>query len=452
MISSQSLHHHKMPHQTSQYAGKVSNVELAPGLLPVLQTLVALRFALVLLGGGLLIFAVNSSISHHAPSDKALWMAGVVFTETTLLLILVMWPALRERLGALFLPVTLGWLLLSPLAMDILITFTGASGAMAHTGREALAGVGIESVWMAAPVVLAAWQYGRKGWLWAMGALVASAVFFGLLLLSKDVYEFAGFALSGLARLGAIGLLGWVTMRLASSLQSEHQSLLEANRRLMQRAATIEQLAESRERNRLARELHDTLAHSLTGVSVQLQALDTLMQYDPAAAEIQLKETQTTVREGIRESRRAIEALRATPLEDLGLSEALRQLCRKYGELTGLDFHCDIDDAQALDPLTEQAIYRVAEAALSNVVKHAAATEVSVRLMTKPVLRLDITDDGVGFDPATTPTHRYGLAGMAERAELLGATLVIESAPGRGTTIVMTIEGRDMSHNLPPVS
>jgi len=423
---------------------------LAPGLLPVLQTLVALRFALVLLGGGLLVFVFGPAIG-HAPPDQALWMAGFVMTESALLLVFVLWPTVRERLGSRFLPIALGWLLLFPLVMDIVVSYTGSSGIVEPPGREALAGVGIESVWMAAPVALAAWQYGRKGWLWAMGALVSSAAFFGLLLLGKDIYEFAGYALGGVARLGAIGLLGWVVMRLVTALQSEHQSLLDANRRLTQRAATIEQLAESRERNRLARELHDTLAHSLTGVSVQLQALDTLMQYDPAAAEIQLKETQTTVREGISESRRAIEALRATPLEDLGLSEALRQLCRKYGERTGLDFHCHIDAAPALDPLTEQAIYRVAEAALSNVVKHAAATEVSVRLMTEPVLRLEITDNGVGFDPKTTPTDRYGLAGMAERAELLGATLAIESAPGQGTTIVMAIEGPDMNHNAPSV-
>ena len=423
---------------------------LAPGLLPVLQTLVALRFALVLLGGGLLVFVFGPAIG-HAPPDQALWMAGFVMTESALLLVFVLWPTVRERLGSRFLPIALGWLLLFPLVMDIVVSYTGSSGIVEPPGREALAGVGIESVWMAAPVALAAWQYGRKGWLWAMGALVSSAAFFGLLLLGKDIYEFAGYALGGVARLGAIGLLGWVVMRLVTALQSEHQSLLDANRRLTQRAATIEQLAESRERNRLARELHDTLAHSLTGVSVQLQALDTLMQHDPAAAESQLKETQVTVRTGIQESRRAIEALRATPLEDLGLSEALRQLCRKYGERTGLDFHCHIDAAPALDPLTEQAIYRVAEAALSNVVKHAAATEVSVRLMMEPTLRLEITDNGVGFDPKTTPTDRYGLAGMAERAELLGATLAIESAPGQGTTIVMAIEGPDMNHNAPSV-
>ena len=92
--------------------------------------------------------------------------------------------------------------------------------------------------------------------------------------------------------------MGWVVVRLVSVLRSEHDALIQANRQLAQRAATIGQLTESRERNRLARELHDTLAHSLTGVSVQLQALGTLMEHDqPEAAKAQLKETQTTVRE-----------------------------------------------------------------------------------------------------------------------------------------------------------
>ncbi len=217
--------------------------------------------------------------------------------------------------------------------------------------------------------------------------------------------------------------------------------MLAANRRLAQRAATIEQLAESRERNRLARELHDTLAHSLTGVSVQLQALATLMQHDPEAAEAQLKETQATVRSGIKESRRAIEALRASPLEDLGLSEALRQLCRKSAERSGLEFDCKIDDVPALDPLTEQAIYRVAEAALTNVVQHAAATEVCVRLKAEPALRFEIQDNGVGFDPGAIPDDRYGLTGMAERAELVGAQLTVESESERGTKVRMEIGG-----------
>lgn len=411
---------------------------LAPGLLPVLQTLVGLRFAMVLLGNGLLAFAFNSAIGHQPP-QRALWMAAFLLAESTLLLIFVTWPAVRERLSSKFLPVALGWFLLSPLVMDIISLLALSSETAVRSGREAFAGVGIESAWMAVPVILAAWQYGRRGWLWATGVLFVSSAISGLFFLNRDFYTLMGFVLSSLARLGAIVVLGWVVVRLVGALRAEHTALKRANQQLMQRAATIEQLAESRERNRLARDLHDTLAHSLTGVSVQLQALDTLMQHDPAAAEAQLKETQVTVRNGIQESRRAIDALRASPLEDLGLSEALRQLCRKNAGRTGIVFDCEIDDVQALDPLTEQAIYRVAEAALTNIVQHAAASEVSVRLTAKPSLRLEIQDDGVGFDPVAIPADRYGLTGMVERAELVGAELVVESEPGRGTQVRMEV-------------
>jgi len=412
---------------------------LATGLLPVLQTLVALRFLMVLLASGILAFAFGAAVGHQPPQN-ALWIAAVLLAESTLLLIFVSWPLVRIRLDSKFLPVALGWFLLSPLVMDIISLMALSSNVSVRSGREMFAAIGIESAWMATPVILAAWQYGRKGWLWATGILVASSVILSAFFFHRDFYTFMGFALGSISRLGAITILGWVVVRLVDAFRSEHDALIRANQQLAQRAATIEQLAESRERNRLARALHDTLAHSLSGVSVQLQALDTLMQHDqPEAAKTQLKDTQATVRSGIKESRRAIEALRASPLEDLGLSEALRQLCHKQAEYSGIDFDCAIDDVPALDPLTEQAIYRVAEAALTNVVQHAAASKVWVQLAAEPALRLEIRDNGIGFDPGAVPTDRYGLTGMAERAELVGATLTVESMPGRGTVVRMEI-------------
>jgi signal transduction histidine kinase len=362
--------------------------------------------------------------------------------ESVLLFVIVFWPGLQRRLGPWFLPITLGWLLLSPYIQQLVAILAIPADFMGRGGKNAFYGVGIESVWLLVPVVLATWQYGRRGWRVSLGLLVlAEAVLVLLaLLVSNDMDFLAHTFLGAIAAVTMIGLIGWVVLKLVESLRAERDALIEANRQLGQRAATIEQLTESRERNRLARELHDTLAHSLTGVSVQLQALGTLMQHDqPEAAQAQLLETQATVRSGIKESRRSIEALRASPLEDVGLSEALRQLCRKNAERTGIVFECEIDEVKALDPLTEQAIYRVAESALTNVVQHAAASEVCVRLMAGPSLCLEIQDNGVGFDLGTVPDDRYGLTGMAERAELVGATLTFESEPGRGTKVRMEI-------------
>jgi signal transduction histidine kinase len=239
-------------------------------------------------------------------------------------------------------------------------------------------------------------------------------------------------------RLALIVLVGFVIMRFVAAQQEERRALEVANRQLAARAATAEQLAESRERNRLARELHDTLAHSLTGLSLQLQALETLLDHDLAAARAQLAEAQGTVHSGIHESRRAILALRATPLQDLGLAEALRELARKHADRTGIALSCDVGDVGALDPLTEQAIYRVAEAGLDNVEQHAAATELTMRLSRQDPgggLTLEICDNGLGFDVQAVPAERLGLSGMAERAALIGARLDVESAPEKGTRV-----------------
>ena len=103
---------------------------------------------------------------------------------------------------------------------------------------------------------------------------------------------------------------------------------------------------------------------------------------------------------------------------------------------------CAIADVEALDPLTEQAVYRVAEAALANVERHAAATQVRLSLarsLSSGRLRLEIRDNGTGFDPADVRADRFGLTGMAEWAELAGADLQIETTSGQGTLVALEI-------------
>ncbi len=409
---------------------------LAPGLLVVLQQVAAFRFALILIAGSLFM-----ALSLAGQIRGGNWLGLLALGEAALFLVLVAWPRIREALGAWFLPLALGWLILTPFVEQGIFLLALDARTPELTGRGAFAEVAIESIWLAVPVILAAWQYGRRGWLMAVAALAAGHMILGLAVIG-DAIDLGNYLLSAAGRLGAITFLGYIVMRLATSLQGEHQALVKANQQLALRAATMEQLAASRERNRLARDLHDTLAHSLTGLSVQLQAVETLLARDPEAARVQLKDAQTTARSGAQEARRAIHALRASPLEDLGLSQALRQLCRRQAERTGSAFTCDIDDVVAVDPLTEQAIYRVAEAALSNIEQHAAARNVRVRLaqaVGEQPLRLEVQDDGVGFDPSIVSADRIGLAGMAERAALVGGRLQVESAPRQGTLVLLEI-------------
>lgn len=410
------------------------------GLLGVLRVAVWIRLLFTLLIAALLAML-------QAPEVR---LAIVIMAESTVLLTVLYWGAVRRWLRRTFLPAVLAWALISPLFGRIVLLSGGwqtqAVPSLADwmmpggsIDNDIFAIAGFNLAWMAVPVVLASWQYGRRG-LWLTMTVVTAGSLLAVLLQESSATARLGLVIDLAGRLALIGLVAIVVERLAAAQRHEHAALQAANRELAARAATIEQLTESRERNRLARELHDTLAHTLTGVSVQLQALARLMTSDPLAAQTQLKATQATVRDGVAEARRAIQALRATPLVDLGLSEALRQRCRAYAERLGIAFACQIEEVGVLEPTVEQAIYRVAEAALANIEQHAGATQVTVVLTTtNDAFTLTICDDGVGFDPAQVAADRFGLAGMRERADAIGARLTVQSALGRGTTVTLTL-------------
>lgn len=411
---------------------------IAPGLLRVLQQAAVLRFVLSVLATGIFLIVAASRLQVQPTG----WLPALFLLSGAAYLGLVTWPRLRLALGRWFLPVALGWFMLAPIAEQALLAIALPSVALERMGRYGLPGVGVEAVLLVVPVILATWQYGRRGWVVSLAVLALGHLMLALLV-RQDMIQMGIYLAVTAGSLAMIALLGYVVMQLVGALRAEHQALATANRQLAQRAATVEQLAESRERNRLARELHDTLAHSLTALSVQLQAIETLMQFDPQAGMTQLKAAQATVRSGIQESRRAIQALRASPLEDLGLSEALRQLCTRQAERTEMALVCDVADIEALDPLTEQAVYRVAEAALANVEQHSAASRVWVSLarsLPAGGLSLEIGDNGAGFERSAVPVNRYGLTGMAEWAALTGANLHIETAPGQGTRVALEIK------------
>jgi signal transduction histidine kinase len=409
--------------------------DLAPGLLRVLQQAAGIRVAFFL--AGIALFTVIR------PSGRNWGTLGLILVESTLLLAYVLSPWPRRRLGSRFLPIALAWSITLPFIERAISLNTAVSAQVWLTGRPVVLDEGdVSLIWLLVPVVLIGWQYGRRWFNVALVVVMVGYAWLGLLV-GGDVFLLGGYALMSFSRLALIVLVGFVIMRFVEAQHQERRALEAANRQLAARAATAEQLAESRERNRLARELHDTLAHSLTGLNLQLQAVETLLDHDPAAARSQLAEAESTVRGGIQESRRAILALRATPLQDLGLAEALRQLARKHADRTGVALTCDVADPGVLDPLTEQAIYRVAEAALDNVEQHAAATELVVKLSrqnTSGGLMLEIADNGLGFDPRQVPPDRLGLHGMAERAALIGSRLDVESSPGNGTRVVLSFD------------
>ena len=172
------------------------------------------------------------------------------------------------------------------------------------------------------PVVLASWHYGRNGMLISLGAAGLLYVIVPFLL-PADSFNWLLYGVRGFVILGMTLILATTTYALADAQRREHLAVVTANRQLAQQAMTMEQLATVRERNRLSRELHDTLAHSLSGTAVQLQAVSTLLKYDQEQAATELNVARDQIKQGLEEARRAIASLRATPLEDLGLREAI---------------------------------------------------------------------------------------------------------------------------------
>lgn len=212
----------------------------------------------------------------------------------------------------------------------------------------------------------------------------------------------------------------------------------------LERAQLFEQsvrLGAVDERNRLAREIHDTLAQGLTAIALHLETADALLDLDPERARQSIQQALTLARGHLDEARRSVLDLRAAPLEGRTLPEALETLAHTLETQRG--FAVTFESVGGPRPLPiriEAGLYRMAQEALNNVVQHARATSVTVQLTVVPDrIALTIEDDGQGFDPAELPDDRFGLIGLNERARLLGGSLELYSSPGEGTTVTISI-------------
>lgn len=241
----------------------------------------------------------------------------------------------------------------------------------------------------------------------------------------------------------AISLLmvGYITSALVSRLREHQRSLEEANRQLRDYASTQIELTISHERNRIARELHDTLAHTLSGLTVQLQTVKAYWDIEPATAQALLDDALAATRNGLQETRDALKALRAAPLEDLGLALAIRQLAEEAAERANLNLQISIaEPLPSLAPEVSHALYRITQEAIMNVAYHANAQTLSVHVWSDgDGTHVSVTDDGIGFEINSVQPNHWGLKGMHERADLVDGQLVVESQFNRGTTIRFTI-------------
>ncbi len=297
------------------------------------------------------------------------------------------------------------------------------------------------------------------GMMWAFlpfGWAVAGNVVLMLLILLRSLVT-AGQPLSSLLGWpllsGAFGL-GWAVL-LALWMRSVMQESQKRQRLIEELEAARQSLAQAerqagvlQERQRLAREIHDTLAQDFTSIVLHLEAADAALPVGAEPVRTHVGRARETARAGLAEARRLVLALRPEPLEDASLPEALRRVTAHWAAETGMSADLAVTgEPAALHPEAEVTLLRAVQEALTNVRKHARAHQVNVTLSYMgDQVTLDIHDDGVGFDPAAArdgiacpAVPGIGLAAMAERAAQLGGAVTVESAPGRGTTVAVSL-------------
>jgi len=198
------------------------------------------------------------------------------------------------------------------------------------------------------------------------------------------------------------------------------------------------------ERRRLARELHDDTIQALIALNQRVQLAQLKLSADPEALTV-LDEIQHLTEATIQDLRRVIRALRPLYLEDLGLSAALQMLAQETSESTGLPITCTHNGAEKrLPPETELALYRIAQEGVSNILRHAQASQASLEITNIPnEIRLTIADNGCGFEVPESPAEfapngHFGLLGIHERSELIGAQFEIHSTLGKSTRLIIT--------------
>ena len=235
-----------------------------------------------------------------------------------------------------------------------------------------------------------------------------------------------------------------MVLLLTNALVTERESgekLIEANDQLRNYALRVESLAMEQERNRIAREIHDSLGHSLTALNLQIEGALKLATVRPEKSHEFLKEAKKLGSTALQDVRQSVAAMRTNPLKDKPLEEAIATLTQNFHRTTQITPTVHIQLAS--DPPLEVSttLYRIIQEALTNIFKHAEATTVDIHLESNPSgLSLTVKDNGKGFDRAASQRSGFGLQGMEERIFALQGTLHIHSEPGNGCKIQVHLE------------
>ena len=224
-------------------------------------------------------------------------------------------------------------------------------------------------------------------------------------------------------------------------IEEELRMASQANRELNSYLALSEKIAEDRERKRIAREIHDTLGHALTGISAGIDAVKVLVDIDTNRAKEQLNNVSVVVRDGIRDVRGSLNKMRPGALENNTLKEALIKIIREYEAISNLEIHLRYEwDNIDLDIAKEDIVFRVIQESITNSVRHGHAKTIWIELLEEESYVMTIQDDGIGFDELH---YGYGLKQMQERLMIIGGSVRFENRDGFYTHIeIPKIGGR----------
>jgi signal transduction histidine kinase len=364
-------------------------------------------------------------------------------TDRLVLLVYLFIPGLPGRLGRWYLPLGIMLAALGPVVSDQMFT-TFAPRPVRPDGRPNMSMLLLLNrerlPYIYLPLILTAWQYGLGGVAAFSVGYVSVTYFFPM---GRPIHDLTVRLLVTVIQFASLGTIGYLVAYLIAQQQKQRDALHQANTQLMHYARTMEQLTASRERNRLAHELHDTLAHTQSALAVQLEGVRALWDTEPGEARVLLQKSIDNTRSGLTETRRALKALRASPLEEMGLRLALESLVGQYAARDNLAFSFAMDpQIDDLPEDAEQVIYRITQEALENVIRHADADHVAVTLHERDGgLTLTITDDGTGFPmDRVDMTDTFGLRGIQERALLVGGHATVVSGTNVGTTVTFKIK------------
>lgn len=343
---------------------------------------------------------------------------------------------IQRKLSKLFYPLMILIISTAPIIINILLVPRFPPGPLSNAEGMAFRQLPVLFVALA----LVAWEYHLIHVI--IFSFATAMLEFGLILFNR--FEFNNifvFIFIGIVRTISFIAVGIFINALVTRSRLQQQSLREANANLTHYASTLEQLTVSRERNRLARELHDTVAHSLTALSLSLETAKAYFDVDIDQTRDLVDRSIEATRKGVDETRRALKALRSSDLEDLGLRLAIKKIAESAASRFSLDLELGLQDPLPyLSPDVEQTIFRITQEAIENITKHSRAKKFNIQLINNGHTTLTIQDDGIGFDiKSKEPTGHFGLIGMKERAEISGGSLNIESGKDKGTKVVLKI-------------